>query len=111
MLVWDIVTKTHEVLAHTGFFSPHPASFYNDGEPRLPNEIDLPLITLGGTVDSAFRQALADAFDPFGNLDTNPDVIGTGHSVTDRNTPFYPVLRARLAPRGSGSTIIRDDAE
>ena len=62
-------------------------------------------------MDSAFRQALADAFDPFGNLDTNPDVIGTGHSVTDRNTPFYPVLRARLAPRGSGSTIIRDDAE
>jgi hypothetical protein len=26
MLVWDIITKTHEVLAHTGFFSPHPAS-------------------------------------------------------------------------------------
>jgi hypothetical protein len=93
MLVWDIITKTHEILAHTGFFSPHPASFYNDGELRLPNEIDIPLITLGGTVDSAFRQALADAFDPFGNLDTDPDVIGTGHSVTDSKTPYYPVLR------------------
>ncbi|HEY2358959.1 MAG TPA: hypothetical protein VGH86_16015 [Phenylobacterium sp.] len=93
MLVWDIVTKTHEVLAHTGFFSPHPAAFYPDGELRLPNEIDIPLITLGGTVDSAFRQALADAFDPFGNLDTDQNVIGTGHSVTDRNTPYYTVLR------------------
>lgn len=93
MLVWDVVTKTHEILAHTGFFSPHPAAFYPDGELRLPNEIDMPLITLGGTVDSAFRQALADAFDPFGNLDTDQDVIGTGHSVTDRNTPYYTVLR------------------
>jgi hypothetical protein len=93
MLVWDIITKTHEVMAHTGFFSPHPESFYPDGELRLPNEIDMPLITLGGTVDSAFLAALADAFDPFGNLDTNPNVIGTGHSVKDRNYPFYPVLR------------------
>ena len=53
----------------------------------------MPLITLGGTVDSAFLAALADAFDPFGNLDTNPDVIGTGHSVQDANYPYYPVLR------------------
>ena len=96
MLVWDVVTKTHELLAHTGFFSPHPAAFYPGGELRLPNEIDLPLITLGGTVDSAFRQALAAAFDPFGNLDRDQDVIGTGHSVTDRNTPYYPVLRWKL---------------
>jgi hypothetical protein len=93
MLVWDIVTKTHEVMAHTGYFTPHPDSFYPDGELRLPNEIDLPLITLGGTVDSAFLAALADAVDPFGNLDTNPDVIGTGHSVKDPNYPYYPVLR------------------
>ena len=96
LFVWDIVTKTHAVLAHTGFFSPHPASFYPDGELRLPNEIDMPLITLGGTVDSAFRQALADAFDPFGNLDKNQDVIGVGHSVSDRNTPYYPVLRWKI---------------
>jgi hypothetical protein len=93
MLVWDIVTKTHEVMAHTGFFSPHPESFYPNGELRLPNEIDMPLITLGGTADSAFLAALSDAFDPFGNLDTNPDVIGTGHSVKDPNYPYYPVLR------------------
>ncbi len=93
MFVWDMITKMHEVMAHTGFFSPHPIAFYPDGELRLPNEIDLPLITLGGTVDDAFRAALADAFDPFGNLDKNQGVIGTGHSVKDENYPYYPVLR------------------
>jgi hypothetical protein len=93
MMVWDIVMKTHEVLAHTGFVSPHAEQFYSDGELRLPNEVDLPLITLGGTVDAAFRAALASAFDPLGNLDKNQDVIGTGHSVSDDNYPYYPVLR------------------
>jgi hypothetical protein len=93
MLVWNIVTTTHEIMAHTGFFSPHPIAFYDDGELRLPNEIDIPLITLGGTVDSAFLAALNDATDPFGNLDRNPNVIGTDHSVKDRNYPYYPVLR------------------
>jgi len=93
MLVWDLVNKTHEVLAHTGFFVPHPAEFYPSGELRLPDEIDMPLITMGGTVDSAFLAALASAFDPFGNLDKNVDVIGVGHSVKDPNYPYYPVLR------------------
>ena len=93
MMVWDIVTKVHEVMAHTGFFSPHAAAFYDDGELRLPDEIDMPLITLGGTVDGAFLAALADAYDPFGNLDKNEGVIGFGHSVRDPNYPYYPVLR------------------
>jgi hypothetical protein len=93
MLVWDVVMRTHEVLAHTGYISPHAEQFYPDGELRLPNEIDEPLVTLGGTVDAAFRAALAAAFDPFGNLDTDQDVIGAGHSVSDPNYPYYPVLR------------------
>jgi hypothetical protein len=93
MMVWDVVMRTHEVLAHTGYVSPHAEQFYPDGELRLPNEIDEPLITLGGTVDAAFRAALAAAFDPFGNLDKDQDVIGTGHSVSDPNYPYYPVLR------------------
>jgi len=93
MLVWDVVMRTHEILAHTGFVSPHAEQLYPDGELRLPNEIDEPLITLGGTVDAAFRAALAAAFDPFGNLDTDQDVIGTGHSVSDPYYPYYPVLR------------------
>ena len=95
MMVWDIVMKTHEVLAHTGFISPHAEQFYSDGELRLPAEIDVPLITLGGTVDAAFRAALAAAFDPLANLDKDQDAIGTGHSVSDENYPYYPVLRYR----------------
>jgi hypothetical protein len=95
MMVWDVVMRTHEILAHTGYLSPHAEQFYPDGELRLPNEIDEPLVTLGGTVDAAFRAALAAAFDPLGNLDTNPDVIGTGHSVSDSHYPYYPVLRFR----------------
>jgi hypothetical protein len=51
------------------------------------------MITLGGTVDQAFRQALASAFDPFGNLDKDQNVIEPGHSVSDPNLPYYPVLR------------------
>jgi Zinc dependent phospholipase C len=93
MMVWDVITKTHEVLAHTGFVAPHSGQTYDDGELRLPNEIDLPLITLGQTVDNAFRAALAGAIDPFGNLDKDPNAIGTGHSVQDSKYPYYPVLR------------------
>lgn len=93
MMVWDSVMKTHDILAHTGFFYPHSEQRYEDGELRLPNEIDLPVITLGGTVDEAFRQALADAIDPLGNLDADQSVIGTGHSVLDPNYPYYMVLR------------------
>ena len=93
MLVWDVVTKTHEVMAHTGFLLPHGQQAYASGELRLPNEIDIPLITLGGTVDSAFRAALASNLDPFGNLDHDEDVIGVGHSVNDPNYPYYPVLK------------------
>jgi hypothetical protein len=93
MMVWDIVMKTHEILAHTGYFMPHAQQLYPGGELRLPDEIDLPLITLGGTVDETFRAALAGAVDPFGNLDKQQNVIGDGHPVPDPNYPFYPVLR------------------
>ena len=93
MMIWDLVMKFHEVLAHTGYVSPHSEQHYPDGELRLPNEIDIPLITLGGTVDEAFRAALAAAIDPLGHLDKDQDVIGIGHSVSDYNYPYYPVLR------------------
>ncbi len=93
MAAWDVVVKTHEVLAHTGFSIPHGEERYDDGELRLPNEIDLPLITLGATVDGAFRAALDAAIDPLGNLDEDQGVIGVGHSVQDSRYPYYPVLR------------------
>jgi hypothetical protein len=95
MLVWDTATRTHEILAHTGFVTPHAEQRYANGELRLPKEIDDAIVTLGGTVDEAFRAALAAAFDPLGNLDTDQNVIGTGHSVSDSNFPYYPVLRYR----------------
>jgi hypothetical protein len=100
MMIWDVITKTHEILAHTGFLQPHAGQVYSDGELRLPDEIDRPLITLGGTVDSAFRAALAAAFDPLGNLDQDQDVIGVAHSVLDPRYPYYPVLRYD-APNGT----------
>ena len=93
MFVWDLVNKIHEVLAHTGFFLPHAEQRFPDGELRLANEIDLPMITLGGTVDSAFRAALDSVFDPLGTLDKDQNAIGVGHSVSDRSYPYYPVLR------------------
>jgi hypothetical protein len=91
--VWDIATKTHDVLAHTGLLLPHAEARYPDnGELKWPNEIDLPLITLGATVDGAFKQALADAIDPFGNLDKDQGLV-VSHSVRDPNMPYYPVLQ------------------
>lgn len=93
LALWDIATKTHDVLAHTGLLMPHPEARYEDnGELKWPNEIDLPLITLGATIDGAFAQALADAIDPFGMLDQDQGVV-VSHSVRDRRLPFYPVLQ------------------
>jgi hypothetical protein len=93
MKLWDIATKTHEVMAHTGVFMPHAEQRYPDnGELMWPNEIDLPLVTLGATIDGTFQQALADAIDPFGAVDRSQDVI-VSHSVRDPNMPYYPVLQ------------------
>ena len=93
MKMWDIATKTHDVMAHTGVFMPHAEQRYPDnGELKWPNEIDLPLITLGATIDGTFKQALADAIDPFGAVDRNQDVV-VSHSVRDLNMPYYPVLQ------------------
>jgi hypothetical protein len=81
------------VLAHTGLLMPHAEQRYEDnGELKWPNEIDLPLITLGATIDGAFKQALADAIDPLGNLDKNESVV-VSHSVRDPNMPYYPVMQ------------------
>jgi hypothetical protein len=92
MKLWDIATKTHDVMAHTGVFMPHAEQRYPDNdELKWPNEIDLPLVTLGATIDGTFKQALADAIDPFGAVDRNEDVV-ISHSVRDPNMPYYPVL-------------------
>lgn len=93
MKVWDVATRAHDVLAHTGILMPHAEARYPDnGELKWPNEIDVPLITLGATIDGTFAQALADAMDPFGNLDKNEGLV-TSHSVRDPAMPYYPVLQ------------------
>jgi hypothetical protein len=79
-------------MAHTGILLPHSEQRYENGELRLPNEIDLPLITLGGTIDGAFKQALSDAIDPLAHLDGNLGVV-VSHSVRDSHYPYYPVLQ------------------
>jgi hypothetical protein len=101
MMAWNIVSTTHDILAHTGFVIPHGMQTYPDnGELKIPNEIDIPLITLGGSADAAFRQALGDAIDPLGNLDTNPDLL-VDHDVRDRNYPYYTAI----AMDGTGAPV------
>jgi hypothetical protein len=110
MLAWDVISKTHEILAHTGFLIPHGEQRYDDGELRLGNEIDLPLITLGSSVDAAFRQALGDATDPFGNLDTNQGLL-VDHDVQDPRYPYHMVMQMDAgglplrAPDGSMTNV------
>lgn len=90
---WDITTKVHDVMAHTGVLMPHAEARYPDnGELMWPNEIDLPLITLGSTIDGAFRQALEAAADVLGFIDIGQGEV-VSHSVRDPRYPYYPVLR------------------
>ncbi len=96
MIGWNIATNAHEILAHTGFVYPHGERRYPDGELAVPNEIDLPLITLGKTLDSAFTQALADAIDPFGNLDLGTDELGSDHDP-QQPFPWLPVREVQDA--------------
>jgi hypothetical protein len=116
-MAWDIVCKTHEIMAHTGFLIPHGEQHYDDGELKLPNEIDIPLITLGGSADDAFKQALADAIDPIGNLDRNLGLL-VEHDVTDPNYPYYTAMkvdtngdpvRGKIAPWSTEDTMIPEE--
>lgn len=98
MWAWDIVTTTHEIMAHTGFVIPH-GELTADGELLQPNEIDHALITLGNTVDGAFLQALGDATDPFGNLDRDPGLVVEPTNPRNDQYPFLPVRAAQLGSR------------
>ena len=108
MLVWDSTQKIHEVLAHTGFFVPHGEQLYPgpDHELRQGNEIDEQLITLGGSADAAFQQALADALDPFANLDHTTGQGIPGHPIPDDRYPLYMVIDYKDA----GATAPKHDS-
>jgi hypothetical protein len=96
MWAWDMVSTTHDILAHTGFMLPNGEVDYDDGELRLANEIDQGLVSLGNSMDGSFAQALADATDPFGNLDNDPSLLIPPHNPRDRNYPFLPCRPAQL---------------
>ena len=58
--------------AHRRCCMPHAEQRYADnGELRLPNEIDLPLITLGGTVDAPSGRRWPTRSTPSATLDTD----------------------------------------
>ena len=97
MNIWDVVSTTHDILAHTGFMLPHGLVLDSDGNLQLANEIDHGLISLGNSLDASFAQALLDATDPFGNLDKNPALLIPPHNPRDRRYPFFPVRDHQLA--------------
>ncbi len=97
MWAWDMVSTTHDIMAHTGFMLPHGELVYpDDGELRLSNEIDHGLISLGDSLDGSFAQALADATDPFGHLDKDPALLVPPHNPRAQPYPFLPVRTAQL---------------
>jgi hypothetical protein len=89
---WQVVRGVREVLVHMSYLTPQDEEFRETGELMHPSEIDLQLIQLGHSVDGAFKQALADAIDPLGNLDKDTTLIP--NSVRDPqsvNYPFVPI--------------------
>ncbi|MDP9094454.1 MAG: zinc dependent phospholipase C family protein [Actinomycetota bacterium] len=104
MAVWDLTRKIHEIIVHTGFAVPHGEVRYAGGELMLGDEIDKQLITVGGSVDGAFRQALNDALDPMGNLDGKAslapprDPPGADSSYPRYMPAVYTTVNGSLTP-------------
>src|SRR3984885_9612808 len=89
---WEMAESIRLVLVHMGFLMPQSEQLWPDGEIRKPNEIDLEVITLGHTVDSAFQEALASAWDPLGNLDHDPTLENEGlRDPLGAPNPWLPV--------------------
>jgi hypothetical protein len=89
---WEMAESIRLVLVHMGFLMPSSEVLYDDGEIRVPNEIDLEVITLGHTVDAAFQSALASAWDPLGNLDHDPALTNEGlRDPLGAPNPWLPV--------------------
>jgi hypothetical protein len=95
--LWEATENIRMVLVHLGYMQPQSEEFYTDGTGNLkrPNEIDETLIRLGHSVDSAFQEALAAAFDPLGNLDKDPALNNVPLRDVLHN-PNYPWLPVRV---------------
>ncbi|KAF5701956.1 hypothetical protein FMUND_13675 [Fusarium mundagurra] len=94
--MWEAAENMRMVLVHLGYLMPQSEKRDGDGNLVRPNEIDPVLITLGHTVDNAFKKALEDAMDPFGNLDKDEDLIDDPpRRVLGDPNPWLPVRKAR----------------
>ena len=89
---WGLSENLRRVLVHMGYLMPQSEETWPNGELRKPSEIDHELITLGHTVDSAFKEALAAAWDPLGNLDDDPALTNEGvRDPLAALTPWLPI--------------------
>jgi len=108
---WEVCENLRRVLVHMGFLMPQSGQEWPDGEVRKPSEIDLELITLGHTVDSAFKQALAAAWDPLGNLDADPALTNEGlRDPIGAANPWLPVRTTKGQKPPNFGAIANDDA-
>lgn len=110
---WQMSENIRMALVHMGYLMPQSAENWPDGEVRKPSEIDLEIITLGHTVDSAFQEALAAAWDPLGNLDHDPALTNEG--IRDPLGALNPWLPVRVTkgqkPPGFGAISGNDVVE
>jgi hypothetical protein len=107
---WEMSENIRMVLVHMGYLMPQSQQFWPDGEIRKPSEIDLELITLGHTVDSAFQQALAAAWDPLGNLDHDPALTNEGlRDPLGALNPWLPVRTTKGQKAPGFGAISNDD--
>jgi len=110
--LWESAENIRMVLVHLGYMMPQSEQRYDDGNLKRPNEIDEELIKLGHTVDSAFQEALAAAWDPLGNLDKDPALTNVGvRNVLGALNPWLPVRvtkgqRPPLIPSISGNDVV-----
>jgi len=110
--LWEAAEDIRMVLVHLGYMMPQSEQHYDDGNLKRPNEIDEELIKLGHTVDSAFQEALAAAWDPLGNLDKDPALTNVGvRNVLGALNPWLPVRvtkgqRPPLIPAIIGDDVV-----
>jgi hypothetical protein len=102
---WMACENMREVLVHMAYLTPQSEMRYDDGEIRRPNEIDYELVSLGHGVDGAFAAALAAAWDPLGNLDTDPAFTApASRNPKGGETKRYPWLPVRPTKSFDGQT-------
>jgi len=104
--LWEINENMRMVLVHLGYAMPQSEQRYPSGNLKRANEVDKTLVTLGHSVDSAFQEALAAAYDPLGNLDKDPTLTNVGVRQTLGVDVLNPYLPVRV-PKGDRIPVIQ----